>query len=142
MRTVAAVVLVLLLGGCAGQSEGAGPPQVESIARECEPLTGAAARQAVRPKGEFSSSRVAYATQVRSIDVKNFNIVSVEFATERELHQTGVWAIGVGTAKGVGFALNEVARHASSWPASSSDPSQAPLFTAQSLYDAERCSEG
>ena len=142
MRILTALVLLMLLGGCADQSEDEGPVQVDSFARSCEPLTGAAARQAVRQKGEFRLSRIAYATQVPSIDVKNFNIVSVEFAAKGRPHQTGVWAIGVGSTKGVGFALNEVARHASSWPTSSADPDKAQLFTAHSIYDAERCSDG
>ena len=132
----------MLVCGCTGQSQDEGPIQAESIARACEPLTGAAARQAVRPKGEFRLSRFAYATQVPSIDVKNFNIVSVEFAPTEGPHKVGVWAIGVGSTKGVGFSLNEIARHASSWPTSSADPDQAQLFTAHSIYDAERCSDG
>ena len=136
---IISLVAVLLVGGCSRQSEEAGPAQEESIARACEPLARATARQTVRPEGEFSTARIAYATQVRSIDAENFNLVAVEFAVDGSPHETGLWAIGVGAEKGVGYALNDVAHRASSWPTSSSDPSHARLFTARSVYDAERC---
>ena len=140
MRVLAALALLMLLCGCVSQADDEDPVQVESIARACEPLAGPVARREVRATDEFSRSRVSYATQVRSLDVENFNIVAVEFAFKGSAHQTGVWAIGVGAEKGVGFALNEVAHRASSWPTSSSKPSHARLFTARTIYDVERCS--
>ena len=133
------ILFVLCFAGCARQASQQDAAE-GSIARSCDPLSAISARKMVRPEREFSHAHVSYAPRVRSIDVENFDIVEVEFKINGSRPQPGVWAIGFGAEKGVGFALNDVASRASSWPTSSSDPVYSRLFRASSLEDASRCS--